>query len=389
MNDHFEDEKYFKLAEKWARGEISEEEMRQYADWYNKIEEDYRLEVPSGYAGSRKEHSEIILKRIKDQMAVNPAARPSRLRQNFYRLAIAASIVIFLGVGVYFYLQSRPVIQKGSVCQSIESASFDKHAGAILTMANGRQIALDTLQDGSVMQEGRTNATKGKGILSYHSADVEKTAKIAYNTMTTPRGKEYKLELPDGTKVWLNAASSITYPTAFNGNERIIQLKGEAYFEVFKDRAHPFKVETGAATIKVLGTHFDVMAYEEEKVIKTTLLEGAVAVSGQKKTVRIHPGQQATVDPKNQDIQVASVSTKQAVAWVNGKLSLDDLDVETLMRQVSRWYDVDVRFVGPVPEVRFWGVINRDASLSDILEVMKDNGVHVRQEGKTIIVSSK
>jgi len=389
------DERFYELADKWAKGTISEQEKQEYAAWYNKIDENYQLEVPYNHAHSKAEHRDLLFNKIGKELQLEDEQRPDVHKRFLSRLSVAAAVLLFLGAGAFWLLRQNHQVDKnqitGSGAVELSNIGNQAHIGAILTRADGRQVDLDTLSEGGKMLEGDARLIKQNNTLSY-VASGERSAyrkEVAYNTMSTARGKEFNLVLPDGTKVWLNAASSITYPTSFTGGDRIVQLKGEAYFEVFKDKTHPFKVQTKEATIKVLGTHFDVMAYQDESVTKTTLLEGSVEVSKAGQAVKIKPGQEATVHPGVSPVAVANVPADQAIAWVKGKLSLNDLDVSALMRQVSRWYDVDFRFEGPVPEVRFWGVLNRNASLDDVLDVMKENGVAVRKEGNIVIVSSK
>jgi ferric-dicitrate binding protein FerR (iron transport regulator) len=212
---------------------------------------------------------------------------------------------------------------------------------------------------------------------------------VAYNTLTTPRGRQFQVVLSDGSKVWLNAASSITYPTAFTGTKREVSITGEAYFEIKNDARHPFIVAAEDEKITVLGTHFNVMAYPDEGQMKTTLVEGSVRISRGTEKVVITPGQQASFSPKTGHIAVMAVQTPEIIAWVSGKLSLNNLDISAIMRRLARWYNVDVEFEGPVPQGHFWGVINRNVNLSSVLSVMNANGIHAQLEGNKVIVSSK
>jgi ferric-dicitrate binding protein FerR (iron transport regulator) len=208
--------------------------------------------------------------------------------------------------------------------------------------------------------------------------------------MTTPRGRQFQVVLPDGTKVWLNAASSIRYPTVFTGNTRQVSVTGEAYFEVTKNPKQPFMVSLGQTQVEVLGTHFDVMAYPDEPEIHTTLLEGAVKFSNGKEQAFLKPGEKGnTTRQANAKIRVKETDTDEAVAWVRGQLVMGDADMEKLVREISRWYDVDIIFEGPVPRRHFWSIINRNVNLSDVLQVLNANGVHTRKEGSKIIISAK
>jgi ferric-dicitrate binding protein FerR (iron transport regulator) len=253
----------------------------------------------------------------------------------------------------------------------------------VLTLSGGRRIVLDSTAKDTVLVEGADIVANAGGRLAYNTGS-NPGAEILYNTLTTPRGGQYQLTLPDGTKVWLDAASSIKYPTAFTGKERVVAITGEAYLEVAHLEHQPFKVMVGGRTIEDLGTHFNINAYDDEPTRKVTLLEGSVKVEGR----ILVPGEQATMDPLSGQVSVLQVETGQAIAWVNGKLSMDSLDVRAIMRQVSRWYDVDVVYEGAIPQGRFWGVIDRNVQLSSVLAVMEANGIHARLEGKKIIIST-
>jgi len=213
---------------------------------------------------------------------------------------------------------------------------------------------------------------------------------VEYNTLSTPRGGQYRLILPDGTKVWLNAASSIRYPTAFTGKERRIAITGEVYLEVAKDAGHPFIVVTRHSDIAVLGTHFNVMAYDDEPAVNTTLLEGSVKISipGKQTATVIEPGEQASVGNRGDAIEVKKVNAANVAAWIHGLLSLKDCSVQEFMNQLSRWYDIDIEYAGKVPQQRFGGMINRNVPLSDVLSALDAGGIHTKLEEKKIIVLS-
>ncbi|HEY6082423.1 MAG TPA: FecR domain-containing protein, partial [Chitinophagaceae bacterium] len=269
---------------------------------------------------------------------------------------------------------------------------------AVLTLANGQTIVLDNARTGQLASQGNSRVTKAdSGLLVYQSGKLKgestiqgNQAALAFNTLTIPRGGQYRLILPDGTKVWLNSASSIRYPTAFTGMERRVAITGEVYMEVAKDASHPFIVSTRHSDITVLGTHFNVMAYGNEPAVNTTLLEGSVKVSvpGVKEGVTIKPGQQASASNTGKDIKVNEVNATDVAAWIHGLLSLKDCSVQEFMNQLSRWYDVEVEYAGKIPRQRFGGMINRNAPLSDVLAALNAGGIHTRLEGKKIIVLS-
>jgi transmembrane sensor len=262
--------------------------------------------------------------------------------------------------------------------------------GAILTLASGEKVLLDSLGNGIVTTQGKTTVLIKNGRLVYDASARQN--EVLYNTITTPKGRQYQLALPDGSLVWLNAASSITYPTVFAGNDRSVNLTGEAYFEVAKDKSKPFHVKVHKMDVEVLGTHFNINAYNDEGVIKTTLLEGKVKVvndepaTGSQQPAVLKPGEQAilTSDSRltiNDDADVETV-----MAWKNGRFQFDRTPLPVVMRQLSRWYDMEVEYVKDTPDVVFAGKMGRDLNLSQVLNVLSKMEVNFKVEGKKLIV---
>jgi transmembrane sensor len=262
---------------------------------------------------------------------------------------------------------------------------------AVLTLADGKQITLDEAGNGKLAEQSGITVTKTKnGQLVYTASPSAVTAKgPAMNMIATPKGGQYQVNLPDGTKVWLNAASSLRYPTAFTAGVRQVSLTGEAYFEVAKVRPEmPFKVLTTTQTVEVLGTHFNVNSYTDEPAIKTTLLEGAVKVispSAAVKELILKPGQQSVL--RGDRLNVADVNEEEVIAWKNGMFRFRDADLQTVMRSVARWYDVQVNYEGTLPVRQFSGEIHRNINLSEVLDILSFFKVHFRVDGKTIIVT--
>jgi ferric-dicitrate binding protein FerR (iron transport regulator) len=270
---------------------------------------------------------------------------------------------------------------------------------ASLTLANGAVLLLDSTAN-QVIQQGATTVRQQGGQLQY---DVQGAAgATSYNTLATPRGGQFQVSLPDGTKVWLNAASSIKYPTAFTGAERKVEITGEAYLEVATLRGAagqkiPFKVMAGnACEIEVLGTHFNINTYTDEPAIKTTLLEGRVKVinrqapAGNEASAILRPGQQAQVALRDAKIHVVDdCDTEQVIAWKNGAFSFDNKSLEEVMRQLARWYDIDVVYEGKPPAVTFVGEMGRDVHLSKVLVFLRESRVSFRMEaGKRLVVTN-
>lgn len=261
--------------------------------------------------------------------------------------------------------------------------------GAILTLADGRSLVLDSMANGFVASQGSAAITLINGKVFYGiNKDDPSAIPIGINTLSTPRGRQYQLQLQDGTKVWLNAASSITYPTVFNNKERVVKVTGEAYFEVAKNAAAPFRVELADQTkIEVIGTHFNINSYDTENSFNTTLLEGAVRITALKGgSVLMKPGEQVQVNSQGVKL-VRNVNLEHVMAWKNGLFSFSDANLETVMRQLSRWYDVDVLYEGPVPNVEFNGEIDRNLTLSQVLNGLSATRINYKiKNEKTIVI---
>lgn len=257
---------------------------------------------------------------------------------------------------------------------------------AVLTLADGSTIVLDDAKDGTLTHQGNAKIIKLGAKVLYNAASDGDSKEIAYNTISTPRGGQYQIELPDGTRVWLNAASSLRFPVAFTGKERRVEIDGEAYFEVAKNKEMPFIAKTRGGEIQVLGTHFNVMAYQEEDAVKTTLLEGSVKFTSDKNVSILKPGQQAKLNKEGQ-LKIDEVDVEPVVAWKNGLFVFDNDDVSTVMRQLSRWYDVDVVYNTKNLKRFFVGEVPRNSKLSDVLKMLEVAGeIRFEIDGKKLIV---
>lgn len=308
------------------------------------------------------------------------------------RLAIAAIFIMAIA-STYLFLNQEQTGSTPSVAQTETQLQNDVAPGkdgAILTLADGTQIVLDDLKDGAVT----TAATKTGDVLSYSPSgaggnDQPSTINISYNTISTPNGRQYSLVLPDGSKVWLNAASSITFPTAFVGNERKVQFTGEAYFEVAKDVSKPFHVLTKDQNVTVLGTHFNINSYDDEDVVRTTLLEGRVNVSslrGTKQSAILQPGQQALLSTNNYHLSTQRPDLDAVMSWKKGLFNFNDADITEIMKQATRWYDVEVKYQGTTSSDKFKGKISRNTNLSQLLKILEINGVKWKIEGKVVTI---
>lgn len=320
---------------------------------------------------------------------IDPVKKSSVIR--LYIRWIAAAVLV--GAVTYLALQHskrEPLIAKQSQ-PVIKNDVLPGKDQATLTLADGTTVSLDDARNGMLTQQGNTKILKLNGKLSYNTAKGA-SANIGYNTIATPRGGQYQVELPDGSQVWLNAASSLRFPTAFTGKERRVEITGEAYFEIAKNAAMPFIVAlptaAGASEIQVLGTHFNVSAYTDESVLKTTLIQGAVRFVSGKQQLLLSPGQQSQLT-KAGDLNLNNqVDVSAVMAWKNGLFHFEGADIETVMKQLSRWYDVDIVYGDKKINDLFYAEIPRNTRLSDALKALALTGkVDFRIENKKIIVN--
>lgn len=257
---------------------------------------------------------------------------------------------------------------------------------AILTLANGRQVVLDSVANGLLAMQGASRVVKGDGGSLSYQATGGRSAAVTYNILTTPRSAQYQLRLPDGSRVWLNNVSSLRYPTSFQGKERTVELSGEAYFEIAKDASRPFFVKVRDESVEVLGTSFNVMAYSEEGGTQTTLLTGAVQVRAGNASVKLRPNEQVQLTNAGELKVLNEVPSQDIVSWKDGFFYFGRASFETMMRQLARWYDVDVVYEGKAPDMEFGGKIDRSLPLDDLLKFLNKNQIHFRLQGRKLIV---
>lgn len=339
------------------------------------------------------EISERILKNILseggDEKAMyeeTPSIRLFRWPVLYKSLSVAAAILIILSVGLYFWpaaiLKSIPQIASAPVYQDIPPGGNK----AILTLADGQRIILDSAHNGIIAKTKSFEVVKTEnGQLVYNAFERNyKNARAAeFNIISTPRGGEYRVILPDGSKVWLNAASSIKFPGVFKGNIRMIELQGEAYFEIAKNAAMPFRVKSKSAEIEVLGTHFNVKAYANEKVMKTTLLEGSVKITMGNSSHLLKPGQLAILTSGKMTL-LNNVDVEEQIAWKNGLFQFKDADIDEVMQQAALWYDLKVSFQGKIPKKYFTGKVSRNVNATEFMNMLKYTGVRYKMAGKNI-----
>jgi len=343
--------------------------------------------------------SQAVLNRIKSDLRFNTISGDREEAQpkivKFYQkrwVQIAAVFLVFLTAGILVF-NSKSTKTANQVTKNTKQAIILPGGNkAVLTMEGGKTILLDSAANGLLAKtsSGKVLKTRSGQIiyqaLSSHQSGVAATD-ITYNTLSTPKGGEYQVVLPDGTKVWLDAASSISYPIAFTGNERRVKLTGQAYFEVAKNKDKPFYVDINNAQVRVLGTHFNISAYDDDNVMTTTLLEGAVQVTKNNSLSLLKPGQQAAISSSSDNIVVSDAHIDDAMAWKNGYFTFDDDNITGIMRKVSRWYNVDVEYRGDYNGQKFGGTFYRSKGISELLTHLEKIGkLHFKISGRRIIV---
>lgn len=318
----------------------------------------------------------------------------TKRRRIYTWLGVAAAVLAVLTLSILLWPDAQSK-KTGLPTAGVKKDIAPGGNRAVLKLANGTEIVLDGHATGLLASEGHTKISKTKdGMLIYDAGGqttttAEVAAEPSINTLITPSGGQYMLILPDRSKVWLNAESSISYPSAFTGAERNVTVVGEAYFEVTKDKQHPFTVKAGAAEVRVLGTHFNIMSYASEGQTQISLAEGSVRVDLGNDSRILSPGQQALIKTGTNRIILRDVDIDEAIDWKNGLFQFDNTPIDQVMRQIRRWYNVDVVYQGVKPNIYFTGMVSRSNNVSKILELIEEaGGVNFEIGDKQIIVKT-
>jgi len=366
------------------------------SDW-----DQVHLALSSMYDFNERAALADIQKKIQlETQPVTPAVEIVKLRRG-WRIYLIAATVLFVaaGVAVFFTLnRTKTNIAEVPIEQRYHNDVSPGGEKAVLELADGSKIVLDSASNGELAKQGATKVIKlDNGQLAYHIGQAG-TGPVSYNTISTPRGGQYQVLLPDGSKVWLNALSSLRFPTAFTGNERKVDLNGEAYFEIAKNSSKPFKVGItrgaseiaghGSLEVDVLGTEFDLMAYSDEDRQRVTVISGSISARSAHEQITLQPNQQGYLDKKSYTLNlIDSINVEEAIAWKGGRFQFYDASIESIMRQAARWYDVEVAYDGKVNQ-QFRGTIPRNVNLSTLLKILEATGwVHFRIDGKKVTVS--
>jgi len=367
------------VLKKYEDGHISPEELALLESWYNRRAE-------KGSLGLSDEEIAVNL----DQIWANLDPAPRKQKRSGIWIWTSAAAMILMISGLFFFLnQGGPdAAQTAGQSNSLIVPGGNK---AYLTLANGKKISLSGGTKGRLANESGISIDQSSdGEIIYHiSEGAASSGEAGFNTIETPKGGQYRLVLPDGTKIWLNAASVLKYPVHFASNERKVELSGEGYFEVAKDHKRPFRLNTSQQEITVLGTHFNVSNYPDDDLVQTTLLEGSVRVMNRysRKKVLLKPDQQANLSKDK--MLISTVNAAESIAWKNGEFIFSDEPLGSIMKKIARWYDVEIVYQGISPEERFGGSVSRFEQVSKVLEKLElTGGIHFKIDKRRVIVSN-
>lgn len=375
-------EKYQELYEKYLEGKCTPDELYELESYQDNLDIDTHT-WQNNTMGDADQIKQFIIDKLEHSIYAY-----SRKRSRIISYSIAASMIFLLSAGLYYYKRTFIPVQVQTEVPRFKNDILPGNNKAVLTLDDGSVINLDDAQTGVLASESDIEIKKtGDGRLEYIRAENEATT-VRFNTLRTPMGGEFQLVLPDGTKVWLNSGTSLRFPTAFTGSERVVELNGEAYFAVKKNTKMPFHVLTSNnMDVKVLGTEFNVMAYDNEKMINTTLIEGSVEVQKDSKMLKLNPGEEVVLNKVSGNMKIGEADIEQATAWKEGQFVFVNENIESIMRKVSRWYNVDVEYKGNLSNKDFVGTISRKKNVSELLKMLELTGaVHFGIEGRRITV---
>jgi len=396
-----------KILEKFANQTVSKAEKAKFIEWLREVSDFEYQETLHFYSKIVKSQTvnrkpnPILLQNIKRDIkkeANKKLVAPYKLWPNKFAALIGSAVVLFLIAAAFFTnqrIEKKTELIAASPRAEKNGLVFLPVDKATLILEDGSRIFLDDIEDGKYIKQSGTTIYKSKNSITYtvEKPGNEVKANLHYNTISIPRGCQYRVNLPDGSKVWMNAGTSLSFPTAFAAFDRKMQLIGEAYFEVAKIDNKPFSVVSNNQIVKVLGTHFNVNSYTDEELMKTSLLEGSVEVVSINKTskkevnkVILKPGQQSQVTPIKGNLHIAKVGNEVA-AWKEGHFDFNQEDIKGIMRKVARWYDLEIEYKGKISNERFVGSISYLENVSDVLEALEIAGdVHFKVKGRRITV---
>lgn len=382
--------------DKYLAGEASQEEEQSLLNFYGSFQN-----PPEDFPHVELDQvGDAIFNKINE--TINPVEENNQSQFLYYlkSVSVAAAVLLFVTAGIYFYSNREIAEVEQFVKIDIKNDILPGFNKAILTLADGSKISLDDAKNGLLASQGNIVITKTEnGQIVYEKNTYDRSKLIVnssvVNTIQTPKGGKYQVRLPDGSKVWLNSASTLRYPTSFAAHERKVHLKGEAYFEIAPNKQKPFRVESDNQIVEVLGTHFNINSYDDEDYVKTTLLEGSVKVILNSKTSSIanarllKPGEQSLTKSSISGIRIENADTEKAIAWKNGYFKFKNTPIREIMREIERWYDVELVYEGKIPTDEFTGYISNDVKISAVLKIMEESGgVKFTVRGKKLKVET-
>ena len=379
-----EENRVSEFLDKFSRNQHSDSEHQQFVDWMRTLSADEISTLLDRYAEMNKDNESVaplfLINKIENRLNQLEVEEVKTVSLWPKILKIAVACILLISASLFIYKHTI-FTNDQFIAENVIKAGGNR---AILKLADGSEIVLDTAKLGMLATEVvKTDV----GQVSFKGTDEETVDPNAYHFISIPRGGQYSIVLPDGTKVWINASSSLKFPASFAVNERLVELTGEAYFEVSKDKSKPFKVKTPTQLLEVLGTHFNVNAYTDEPSVATTLMEGSVKLSALSngKTQLLKPGQQAKL---TSDFNISTVDTDIAIDWKNGNFKFAEESIATIMRKVSRWYDVDVVYQGEITDEGFVGSVPRSKNIEEVLNALKLTGlINYKISGKQVTIT--
>lgn len=386
---HLTQKQLRQLAEKYIAGTATEEECALLHEWYDTANPGHTETVLVDQPVTAEEMSEHIFNSLKQKIEQNRyhlMQLPRRSAQ--WWQAAAAILILMAGATAYYFFSSSSTKEQTppTTATVVKEVHAPQEARAVITLANGEQLYLDSLSEGAIAYEGNTKLVKKEDGLVYQNATPGD--QLQYNLLTVPRGSRVvSLTLSDGSRVWLNAESSIRYPVAFAANARQVEITGEVYFEVSNDPKRRFSVTANGLTTEVLGTQFNINTYSDEPSMKVTLLQGSVQVQYKSgKEVQLKPGEQASVNSTSAMQVLHNIDTDAVIAWKNETFVMKGMDLDALARQMARWYDIQVVFESNIPDRKFGGTISRNVNLSTMLKALQESGIESRIENRKVII---
>jgi len=383
MIQEYDKELLLKIAYKLKLGQASPEEQDYFDRWYREHKDDI-LELPEGYVPHVEMIRDRMHEKIMHRITAEQFPKNKKIPKKWWSIAAAALLIM----GLFFYFQNNGNVNGSDPKQAtVDTVILPGTQSATLTLSDGKKIKLSDIKTGQTVKADGALITKAADGSLIYEVDHTFTGRMKLNTVATMNGETYTINLPDGTLVWLNAGSSLKYPVVFDKKERKVTLTGEAYFEVASNKKVPFSVVSGKQTVEVLGTHFNINAYDNEKYIKTTLLEGRVKVKNDDVVSILNVGQQSRVNKEKDGIDVLEVDLEEAVAWKEGYFRFNNESIESVMRKVARWYNIDVSFQGVISKEKFNGTVSRNKDIDQVLEILElTNAVHFKIKGRRVTV---